>query len=315
MTKSHNDIGGRAPIWILVCLLPGWLRAGIAIKPAVVEVDLDKGRPSGTFLISNVGDTEERFRINASHFTYTEAGALRQSPTGDFSLAPWIHFNPRELTLAPKTQRTVRFAIVPRGKLVEGEWWAAMELESLAVSDIVKEDVKTGRTAKLKAVTRLLVPIFGTVGRPSYEGQVKEIRAETERGTVMLKALVAATGTGRLRVDGDYEISDPTGKVIDGGPFAIGYVLRGGQRWFAKNIEAAIPNGDYTVRIALKAPHVEQPILGRAKVTWPEAPVPDILEAVGPPGLPAAADDKQNQPQPPKEGNEQTEVQGSTDSR
>jgi hypothetical protein len=126
----------------------------------------------------------------------------------------------------------VRFTVVPKGKLSEGEWWGAMELESLAVGDIVTKDEKSGRSFQLKAITKIVVPIFGMVGKPTYEGQVKDIQVRIENGEVVLKTLVAATGTGRLGIKGgNYEILDASGKVIESGPYAIGYVFRGAQRW------------------------------------------------------------------------------------
>jgi hypothetical protein len=289
-----------------ICLLAATVHASIAIKPAFVEVKMDEGRPSGMFLISNVGETVERFRVNASYFTYSESGQLHQSPTGEYSLASWIHFNPRELTLAPKTQRAVRFAIVPRGgRLLEGEWWAAMELESLLVNDIVSQDEQTGRTARVKTLTRFLVPIFGTVGKTSYEGHVKDLQVQIENGVVVLKALIAATGTGRLRVEGNYEIADITGKVIDSGPFALGYVLRGGQRWFARKIDAAVPQGTYTVRVSLQAPQVERPLVGEATVIWPQLPPVEVAAAlIGPAVQPAPAAEQPDQSDSSREGNE-----------
>ena len=302
----------KAGVLIGICLFAGTAHASIAINPAFVEVNMDAGRPAGTFLISNVGETEERFRVNAIHFTYSEQGVLQQSPTGDFSLAPWIHFNPRELTLAPKTQRAVRFAIVPRGRLTGGEWWAAMELESLAVSDVATKDEKSGRTVKLRAITKLLVPIFGTVGKTSYSGQVKDLQVQIEKGAVVLKALVAATGTGRLRIESTYEIADASGRVVDSGPFAVGYVFRGGQRWFTRQIQAVVPKGEYTVKISLQSPHLEQPLAHKAKVTWPEMPLAETRTASESAGRSALPAKQPSQIDGPKDGSKQTEVQGST---
>lgn len=314
MTRVH-ECKCFVAVCVAVCLLPQWLAASVVIKPAFVEVKLDEGRPSGTFLISNVGETEERFRINASHFIYTEDGVLKQSPTGDYSLAPFIHFNPRELTLAPKTQRMVRFAIVPRGKLAEGEWWAAMELESLIVNDFVTQQDTAGRTAKLKAVSRILVPIFGSVGKTSYAGQVKQLGVDIEQQAVIVKGLVAATGTGRLRVEGNYEITDLAGQVVDSGPFALGYVLRDAQRWFIRKIDADIPKGEYNVKISLQALHVEQPLVGEAKVTWPQVPVAaGPVSQIGPEASPPSAGEPSTQPNDSAKESRYAEVQGSTGS-
>ncbi len=66
MRRPWEGVGTVGLVWLVMCLLPGTLWAAITIKPAFVEVNMDQGRPAGTFLISNVGDTPERFRIKAS---------------------------------------------------------------------------------------------------------------------------------------------------------------------------------------------------------------------------------------------------------
>jgi hypothetical protein len=310
-TPSKDITRGKAATLLGICLLAPALQANVSIKPAYVEVNMDEGRPAGVFYISNLGDKEERYRINAIHFNYTEEGTLSQSLKGQYSLAPWIRFNPRELTVAPGTQRAVRFAIVPREKLTEGEWWGAMELESLAVGDIVTKDEKSGRTFQLKAITKIVAPIFGTVGKPTYEGQVKDLQVRLENGEVILKALVAATGTGRLGIkDTHYEILDASGKVIDRGPYAVGYVFRGAQRWLTKKIEAAIPKGEYRVKISLPAAYLEQPLAKEAVVTWPETPPLGVQASVAP-GVQPVSDPQQGQSGNPTDGSKQMEVQGS----
>jgi hypothetical protein len=203
----------------------------------------------------------------------------------------------------------VRFAIVPRGKLKEGEHWAAMELESLAVNEVVSKDEKSGRSVKLKVMTTIVAPIFGTVGKTFYAGEVKDLQAQVENGAVVLKARVAATGSGRLQVKGDYEIADASGKVVDSGPFAAGYVFRGAQRWFTRKITAAIPKGEYTVKVSVEAPHLEQPVVKEALIAWPELP-PANAGATAEPGAPSASEKRQAQPQGPTDGNKQAEIQG-----
>jgi hypothetical protein len=301
----------RAAALIGACLWTTGLRADIAIKPAFVEVNMEEGRPSGTFLVSNLGDKEERFRVNALYFNYTEEGGLKKTQTGDYSLASWIRFNPRELTLAPGTQRAVRFAILPRGKLEPGEHWAAMELESLAVNEMLSKDEKSGRSVNVKVMTTIVAPIFGTVGKTSYAGQVKDLQVQVENGAVVLKALIAATGSGRLQVKGDYEIVDASGKTVDSSPFAAGYVFRGAQRWFTRKIAAALPKGEYTVKVSVESPHLEQPVVREATITWPDLPAASA-GPIGAPAVPSASERPQAQPQGPADGNKQIATQANT---
>ncbi len=308
LTRSTGII--VATTMISICLSPETLKASIAIKPAFVEVNMDAGRPSGAFLISNMGDKEERFRVNAVHFVYSEKGSLDVSPTGQYSLAPYIRFNPRELTLAPKTQRAVRFAIVPKGKLTEGEYWAAMELESLAVNEAVSKNEETGRSVKLKTITTIMVPIFGTVGKPTYEGQIKDLQIQVEKGEIVLKALVATTGTGRLGIRGTYEILDNAGTAVDSGPFGAAYVLRGAQRWVTHKIDAGVASNQYTVKLSFEAAHLTRPLMKESLLTWPEIP-PAAAQAAAAKDVPPELREQQSQPENPMDGNDRTETQGS----
>ena len=258
----------------LGCVLLLWAApatAAVGISPGYVEVRLDKGRPAGRFLISNLGSTQERYRIKAIHFTYSAEGGLEQTPTGEHSLAQWIHFNPRELMIAPRTQRAVRFAIVSRGPLKDGEYWGAMELESLQTREVTTQDAD-GKAVKLKLLATIMVPIFGTVGDVQYEGDVKEVKLTGRTSGPHLEVLVANTGTGRLGARGAYEIRSASGKLIEKGKVGRAYVLRGAERRFTKKVEADQPEGRYIVRVSYTAPHLKKPLEREVQVDWERPP-------------------------------------------
>ncbi len=267
---ERRKIKGFLAIGFVICFLSSQLWANLGIRPAYVEVELDKRRPAGRFLISNLGDTAERYRINALHFVYSEEGELRQSKTGDHSLAQWIRFNPRELTLAPKTQQAVRFAIVPRGKLEQGEYWAAMELESLRVNEITSTDEESGKSVKLRTISTIMVPIFGTVGDVDYDGVIKDVKLVTNDGAIYLRALLAATGSGRLGAIAKYEIRNTDGEILDEAPMDRAYVLRGTQRWLTRKMEVELPEEVYTIKIIVNAAHFEKPLTKQIQLRWPK---------------------------------------------
>jgi len=287
-------------------------QADVGIRPAYVEVDLRGRLPSGSFIIANTGDKEERYRVNAVHFTYSEEGGLSISPTGDRSLAPWIRFNPRDLTLPPNSQRAVRFAVVPRGQLKEGEYWAAMELENLATSKSAVKDEKSGKTVQVRVTTSILAPIFGTVGNVTYEAQIKDLQVRVENGAAFLTALVAAAGTGRLGIKSDYEIANASGTVVNNGALGAGYVIGGCQRRLRKQMEVSIPPGSYTVKISCTADHLETPVTRAFQVTWPDVPpAPAQPPTAGESKDKATPEKPKTQPPSSTDGGKQSEVQGS----
>lgn len=302
---------------VTVAAVLGWgavvARADVGIRPAYIEVNLQEKMPSGSFIITNSGDKEERYRVNAVHFTYSEQGALAVSATGDRSLAPWVRFNPRELTLPPNSQRAVRFAIVTRGQLKEGEYRAAMELENLATTDTLAKDDKSGRSMKLKVTSSILAPIFGSVGTVTYGAQIKDLQVRVENGAAFLTTLVVATGTGRLGVKADYEITSVSGAVISNGPLASGYVIGECQRWLSKKIETTIPPGTYTVKISCAADHLEAPAAKVFQALWPEIPpaAPASPPTAGGATDKAAPQEPAAQPQNSTDGGKPPEVQGS----
>lgn len=244
---------------LLFSLRSGELWASLSISPAYVELTLDKGRPAGQFSITNLGDGEERYRIRAMHFTFSTDGGLREIPPDENSLVSWIKFNPKEFTLPPKTKQTIRFVVTPHGKLRPGEYWAAMELESLKTTFAKGKD-GGGRELSIEVVPSILVPIFGKSGRVIYRAALKEARVtKSDKGSA-IATLFANTGDGRVFVTGQYEIVDATGKVVEEGPLGKAYVLPRAERRFTTPVKGGFPAGNYTVRVHYTSQQLQEPI-------------------------------------------------------
>lgn len=242
--------------------------AALSISPAFVEVTLDKGVPSGQFLVTNVGEVEERYRIKAKSFLFLEDGGVRLAESDEQSLATWIKFNPKEFTLAPNTRQTIRFAVIPRGKLRPGEYWAVMELESLASSFASGKD-SGGREFNLEIVPSILVPICGKVGDVKYQGTLKQLRAfQVDNGSA-IEVYLTNTGEGRLRVSGEYEIFDSNGKKLEQGSLGKGYVLVGSTRKFATKTNLPLTQGKYSIKVNYSSEQLKTPIRNEVEITWP----------------------------------------------
>lgn len=265
MPVHRSGIRWLATAWLMLPTCGALAQVGI--QPAYVEVDLRAGRPAGRFVISNLGEAVERFRVNAIHFTYDPDGALKQSRDGNHSMAPWIIFNPKELVLPPKSKRAVRFAVVPRERLVEGEYWAAMELESLKRSEALSEDAN-GRKVKIKVVATIMVPIFGTVGEVDYRGRVSRVALRPAEGKPQLAAVLTNTGNGRIGARGSYQLLNDRGKVVSEGSIGRAYVMRGCSRRFAVLLDEKLPDGRYVAKVRFEADHLAAPLTAEAKVQW-----------------------------------------------
>ena len=240
---------------------------GLSIAPAYVEVSLDKGRPAGQFMISNLGEEEERYRIRAVHFTFTKDGSVRNIEPDEHSLAPWIKFNPTEFVLTPKSRRAVRYVITPQGKLRPGEYWAAMELESLKTTVANAKD-EGGREYRIEVIPSILVPMFGTVGKVRYQGTLKEIQVVPHEGGQAIQLLIENTGEGRLVVGAQYEIRNSSGEEVQKGSVARAYVLPGSEQFFFRQLETNLPEGNYKVRVQCNSPQLKQPMEKEFELAW-----------------------------------------------
>jgi len=261
---------------LLLVSAPTW--AGITVSPAYIQVSLDKGRPSGRFDITNLGDEVERYRVRALHYRYTEMGGLIRLKPDPKALSAWIKFNPAEVTIPPKTRRVVRFVILPRGRLAPGEYWAAMELENLSTT-VGESTDEAGRTLKIEVVSSVMVPIFGTVGEVVREGTLDTLAAkpDPEQGTV-IETHLTNRGTGRLLVKGTYEIMDGAGKVVADGQIGYAYILPASERHFTRTVEVPLPAGQYTVAVEYESPQLDSTLAQQTTLTLAKPSTPPTEE-------------------------------------
>lgn len=241
--------------------------AGISISPAYVEVNLDKGRPAGQFIISNLGDEEERYRIRAVHFTFLKDGGVRRIEPDEQSLAPWIKFNPTEFTLGPKSKRAIRYVITPQGSLRTREYWAAMELESLKTTMASGKD-QAGREYHIEVIPSILVPIFAKFGNVRYQGSLKEATVVSTDTGQRIHFLVANTGEGRLLVEGQYQIRNSSGEEVQRGSITRSYVLPGLEQILVSPLKSDLAQGAYKVRVECHSAGLKQPIKHEFDVVW-----------------------------------------------
>ncbi len=252
----------RVMILVFVLLLrasAGW--AGLSISPAYVETTLDGGRPVGEFIVSNLGEEEERYRIRAVHFSFQKDGTFKRIPPDENSLVPWIKFNPTEFTLAPKTRRAVRFVIVPAGNLRVGEYWGAMELESLKTTMGSGKD-KAGREYQIEVIPAIVVPIFGKFGNVRYAGAFTGALLAGKGAGQHVQLRFSNTGGGRLWIEGDYEIVDDKGQETAKGPIGKFYVLPGSEHVSRCLLTAPLSEGHYRIRARCRSPQLQEPLTG-----------------------------------------------------
>jgi len=249
--------------------------ANVSVSPAIVSVDIKKGRPSGRFEISNTGEEEQRYRVLATHFEQTASGGLNVIPPDENSLAPWIKFNPREFTLPPKSRKVIRYVIAPRGKLDKKTYWAAMELESLKSKEYKSPKMEDGNQYSVQVVPSLLVPMFATVGKLHYEGKIFGSRVLTTENGPQLQIDIANHGEGNLALRGTYQVLKQARppmigeEVIAEDKLGSGLILPNAKR----RMKTLIPGkeltpGQYTVRASYTAEGLESALAKDLTFVW-----------------------------------------------
>lgn len=236
---------------LFISFLPSVAKAALIIEPALIQIDLTQKRSSGTFVIKNTGDKEERYRAKAVHYIFTPEGAIKRVAPDEYSLAEWIKFNPKEFTLPPKSSKAVRYSVIPQGKLKTHEYWCAIEFVPLEHAQYKTSDDK-GRTFNIAIVSVIMVPIHGLMEGVQYSGEIKRIYVEkSKKGDLYLHCAVANTGGGALGFQGTYTITDSSGnKVVDQAPFSV-EVYPGSERISKTKINTELASGKYSVQINL----------------------------------------------------------------
>lgn len=250
---------------ILLGICPGSALAGVSIAPAYIEMELDKGRPAGTFLIKNTGNKEERYRINAVHFDINELGAYAISKPEQDQLGAWIRFNPKELVLPPLSERKVRFVVAPRAKLENGQYRAAMELESLEENKTRTES--EGRVLELTTLTSILVPIFASYGELTYAAEPRGIELLRHEERNFLRGVIENTGNANIVIEANYVIKDSSGNVVDEGRLGRNHVLPGNKRIFTTPASEELQNGSYKVKVDYKLEQLDGNVVEEADVS------------------------------------------------
>jgi hypothetical protein len=234
--------------------------AGISIAPAYVEIDLEERRPSGKFVVTNTGDETERYRITASHIVHSKTGAIRKVKPDKNSLAPWIRFNPKEFTLPPKSRRAIRFVVLPKGKVESGKlYWCYMELMSLNMKTAKQSD-GAGFSMEVKVIPAILVPLFAQKGTVANSASVEDLQVIQQPENMQIQVLLKNTGSGRMVLNGSYEVLDTVGAKVSEGAFIRMHLLPGEMFEFKQSIENQLPEGTYTLNVEYTSDTLKQPV-------------------------------------------------------
>ena len=179
--------------------------AALQVYPHLIEMDVRSRTASLT--LTNLGATEERYRISLGYIVLSEDGQAVEITPGPehLSAIEFIRFMPRSVTLAPGQHQVVRLRLRLPPDIDEGEYRAHIFFEQVPrVATPVEETPSEGITVKLTALQRVGIPIMVTIGELFKEGELSELNLKEIEGRAHLSFRVSSTGSRSLR--GDIEI-------------------------------------------------------------------------------------------------------------
>lgn len=263
IVKAVATMSAAAALAVLLAASPA--AASLSVEPALIHMDLDKGRPADVVTVTNMTDQEVRYRVLAVHFVYTRTGELQMVEPNEQSLALWLKFNPKEFTLTPKESRTIRLTVVAPSDLKDGEYWAALRFEPLK-GYVSRGDDGEGRSVAIEVRANILVPIIGQVGEPSFVCDLKGLRAWRKDEGIAISAELVNSGNTRVRVKGSYEILDSSGTAVADGLIGEDTIMSGSERVFARVVEGNFPEEAYNVRVRYASDNLEEDLAGQTSV-------------------------------------------------
>lgn len=123
------------------------------IAPTFFEKRMDAGGGYQEFILYNNSDKTQRFKVTALPGTGRYNGDMDK----------WIEFNPKIVTIKPKSQSALKvYAKSPKGTL-EGEYSTFLNFRSVPVPDITRDDGKTVAAAASIGLN-VNIEVIGYVG-------------------------------------------------------------------------------------------------------------------------------------------------------
>ena len=172
--------------------------------------------------LRHVGNKAETYHISTIFYKMQPDGGVQQveNPSDEERpLLKFLRFSPREVTLPPNIEQTVKVMVIPSGNISEGEYRAHIKFEPKGDDD--SGDPNNGGkdvAMKLSARVAIAVPVFYAQGSPELKTSVKDFKLITlEDQKQGFQAEVQAEGKKFLYGDIRVWFSPKNGKTIQVG--------------------------------------------------------------------------------------------------
>ena len=224
-------------------------QVGLGLAPMREELKLAPGSAhSGVLTLANNASQKVRVKAEIVDF-YLDAEATPQfggyPQESEFSCRQWLVANPMELELNPKAQVPVRYTVRAPQAATERSYHCAIAFTTLPTAEELK-------AIGLRTAVQIVAAIYVVVGQPALEGTVKDVRLEyvADAKSPTWRAVVTINNSGlmHMRPQGDLDVLDQNGNVVETAHFAPLPVLPKRDQNFLFPLKLASGPGKYTLR-------------------------------------------------------------------
>jgi P pilus assembly chaperone PapD len=174
------------------------MSANISYSPSKFEVAMDSGQASGTISLQNLTNNTKRITVNVISWALDSEGSVVALESEEDSLDQWMIINPIDVTIEAKAGRSIRWAILPRLKLPDGEY---------RVMAYLNEIPDQAEGAGINVSYRFGIPIYVTIGEIQRIGVLEDVTTSYKDKLKPLVGLtISSQGNAHVRIRGNYGV-------------------------------------------------------------------------------------------------------------
>ena len=246
----HGKLAVIGALAILALAGKASAQVGLGLVPMREELTLSPGAPhSGVLRLYNDSPEEVRVVAELLDFYIDPTGTPQFGPQypqeADFSCRTWLSVNPMETELAGNSEVLVRYTVRPPVD-------ASVRSNHCAIGFSTQPTASMVRGTGLRTAVQVVAAIYVVVGKPAAEGWIKDLKLEyvpDPRQPGWRAVMVLANPSlMHFRPNGNLDVLDETGKVVESARFVPMPVLPKRDQRFLIPLKLGTGPGKYTLR-------------------------------------------------------------------
>ena len=206
-------------------------------------------RQTGALALSNDSGARIRVRAEALDFYIDTTGTPQfdreYAQEASHSCRQWLSINPMEMEMEPGVQIMVRFSINAPPAATDGGYHCAAGFTTMQVA---ADPSRNG----LRTAVRAVSVFYPVLGNPSIQGALSSIKlepvADPRLGKYTVVVVMKNSGLTHFRPQGELEVLDQAGNMVDSAAFQPLPVLPNREQRFLFPMKTELGKGAYTFR-------------------------------------------------------------------